>query len=479
MVGQSDQDVFKLPGVEIARLIKSRKVSAVEVLEATFLRIDAVDKQCNAFVNLDMSGARAQANLADQMVADNPADTLPELHGVPFTVKDLVNTAGLRSTYGCRAFEDYIPDTDAVGVARMRQAGAILVGKTTTPEFAMRVTTDSLLCGITRNPWDTSLTPGGSSGGAGVAVATGMGALAVSTDGGGSARIPAAVCGILGFKPTLGAIPHETWPFHFGNNSTISINTRTVPDLAAMFNAMSGSHSSDPWSRRQRSRVEITPDPGLALKGKKILMIPAMCGNFTDQEMLEPVEKLLALLASSGLEIEVDSTEGIAFDFGIFTDMLTSNLAARFRLMTKEEQALLDPGLHLLLEGTEYQCDGVQLQQGAIHRSQLYDRVETIFSQYDFIVSPAVTARPPPAEAVGAQRIIIDGDKLPLSRWWMHLALANMTGHPAISIPCGFIDNSLPAGLNVMARWDSEQELLDLAGLVAMLKPWADKWPNL
>ena len=220
----------------------------------------------------------------------------------------------------------------------MRQAGAILVGKTTTPEFAMKITTDSLLCGITRNPWDTRLTPGGSSGGAGVAVATGMGALAVSTDGGGSARIPAAVCGILGLKPTLGAIPHETWPFHFGNNSTISINTRTVPDLTAMFNAMAGSHSSDPWSRRQRRRVEVTPDPALALKGKKMLMIPAMCGNFADQEMLEPVEELLALLASSGLEIEVDGTEGIAFDFGIFTEMLTSNLAARFRLMTKEEQ---------------------------------------------------------------------------------------------------------------------------------------------
>lgn len=479
MVGQSDQDIFRLSGVEIARLIKSRKVSAVEVLAATFSRIDAVNKHCNAFVNLDTSGARAQAILADQIVADNAADTLPELHGVPFTVKDLVNTAGLRSTYGCRAFEDHIPHTDAIGVARMRQAGAILVGKTTTPEFAMKITTDSLLCGITRNPWDTRLTPGGSSGGAGVAVATGMGALAVSTDGGGSARIPAAVCGILGLKPTLGAIPHETWPFHFGNNSTISINTRTVPDLTAMFNAMAGSHSSDPWSRRQRRRVEVTPDPALALKGKKMLMIPAMCGNFADQEMLEPVEELLAQLASSGLEIEVDSTEGIAFDFGIFTELLTSNLAARFRLMTKEEQALLDPGLHPLLESTGYKSDGVQLQQGAIHRSELYDRVEAIFGQYDFIASPAVTARPPPAEVVGAQPIIIDGNKVSMSRWWMHLAVANMTGHPAISIPSGFVDNSLPAGLNVMARWDSEQELLNLAGLVAMLKPWADKWPNL
>jgi aspartyl-tRNA(Asn)/glutamyl-tRNA(Gln) amidotransferase subunit A len=471
-------DIIKLPGVELARLIKSGETSAAEVLEATLSRIREVDQHLNAFVNLDVSGARTQARLADQMVVDNAVEDLPALHGVPFTVKDLLNTAGVRSTYGSRAFAAYIPDTDAVGVARMRRAGAILVGKTTTPEFAVKVTTDSLLCGITRNPWNTRLTSGGSSGGAGVAVATGMGTLAVSTDGGGSARIPAAVCGVLGLKPTLGAIPHETWPFHFGNNSTVSINSRTVPDLAAMFNAMSGAHASDPLSRRLRRPVEIAKDPELKLKGKRLLMIPSMAGNTVDQEMLESVEAMLSLLASSGMNIEVASSDPIKFDSSIFSNLLTTNLAARVRSMTQQQQALLDPGLHQLLEGSGYHSDGVQLQQEAIERSRLYDRVETIFSEFDFIVTPTLTARPPPADSDGVQRVNIGGEMLPLSRWWIHLALANMTGHPAISIPCGFIGDSLPAGLNVMAGWDSEQELLDLAALIAVLKPWMDRWPE-
>jgi len=471
-------NITELPGVEIARLIKNREFSATEVLEATLYRIDEVNRYCNAFVNLDIPAARAQAGRADKMLLTKAVGDLPELHGVPFTAKDLIDTAGMRSTYGSRAFADYVPEKDAACIERMRRAGAILIGKTTTPELAMKVTTDSLLSGITRNPWDTNLTPGGSSGGAGAAVATGMGALAVSTDGGGSARIPAAACGILGLKPTIGAIPHETWPFHYGNNSTISINTRTVEDLAVMFNAMAGAHPGDPWSRRQRNPVAAGKDPEIRLKGKKMLMIPAMGGNQTDQEVLEPVEGMLDLLACSGLEIEVARSDPTEFDFAMVLNLLTSNLAARVRSMTKPQQELLDPGLTPLVDGKAYQCDGVQLQQEAIQRSQLYDRVETIFRQFDFIVTPTVTARPPPADTDESQRVSINGETFGLSRWWMHLALVNMTGHPAISIPCGFIGDSLPAGLHAVGRWDSEQELLDLAALIAVLKPWMDKRPE-
>jgi len=471
-------DITKLSAVEVAKCIKRKEISALEVLDATFSHIDEVNSTCNAFVNLDITGARAQASRADQMVADCAADQLPDFHGVPFTVKDLLNTAGLKSTYGSRAFADFIPDTDAVGVARMRRAGAILIAKTTTPEFAMKVTTDSLLSGITRNPWDTQLTPGGSSGGAGAAVATGMGALAVSTDGGGSARIPAAACGILGLKPTLGAIPHETWPFHFGNNSTVSVNTRTVPDLVAMFNAMAGAHACDPWSRRSRRIIQLSQNPIGKLKGKKLLLMPVMAGNSFDKQWLEPVEAMLDLLACSGLHIEVADSDRIAFDPRIFSKLLTVNLAARIRMMSTEEQQLLDPVLQQLLD-PDYGCDGIQLQQDAIERSRLYDRVEAVLTQFDFIVTPTLAAKPPRADSVEVQRVNINGKMQPLSRWWIHLALANMTGHPALSIPSGFTSDRLPAGCNVIGRWDSEQDLFDLAALIADVQPWMDSWPAL
>ncbi len=394
-------EILGLSGTAIAKLIKNGEVSAVDVMEQALNQADKVQAHLNPFVTITREAALAQAKQADELLKRTRPETLPAFFGVPFTVKDLLDTQGVQTTYGSRSLEHNIPDSDVVAVARMRAAGAILLGKTTTPEFASKVTTDAVLTGITRNPWAPSLSCGGSSGGDGVAVATGTVPFGVSTDGGGSSRIPAAACGVLGMKVTIGAIPHESWPFHFGNNSSISMNCRHPEDLVTLFNTMSGAHHLDPWSRREIKTMSPLVDPARAVQGKRALFIPALGGNIADAQYQAIVEKGLAKLGDLGLDIDVALDDPTEFQPGIATQMMTSNLAARVRQMPVEAQQLLGPVLQSLLEEETFKSDGVRLQSDAIDRSRTYDRLERVLSQYDFVLTPTLTAPPPLADLNG------------------------------------------------------------------------------
>src|SRR5271169_160502 len=206
-------DLAFTSAAELARLIARRELSPVELVDAALDRIERSQASLNAFITVCAEEARAAARTAEAAVMRG--DALGPLHGVPFSVKDLVNTAGVRTTFGSVALAGNVPAADSVAVARLKQAGAILIGKTTTPEFGHKPFTEAPLFGRTANAWDQSRTSGGSSGGAAVAVAAGLGPLAVGTDGGGSGRIPAACNGVVGFKQTLGLIPHDLTPDGF------------------------------------------------------------------------------------------------------------------------------------------------------------------------------------------------------------------------------------------------------------------------
>jgi aspartyl-tRNA(Asn)/glutamyl-tRNA(Gln) amidotransferase subunit A len=359
----------------------------------------------------------------------------------------------------------------------MKAAGAILLGKTTTPEFASKVTTDSLLSGITRNPWSQTLSPGGSSGGDCVAVVTGVVPFGVSTDGGGSSRIPASTCGILGMKVTIGAIPHESWPFHYGNNSSISMNCRHPIDLASLFNTMSGAHRFDPWSRRQIPNIVSSSDSYQSVSGKRALFIPTLGGNIVDDEYLAVVQKALEQLKCSGLQVDVALDDPTQFNPDITTKMMVCNLAARVRKMPKDQQERLGPVLRGLLDEKQLRMDGVILQSDAISRSQTYDRLEHLLDSYDFIFSATLTAAPPLADPDSDQDITINGNKEAISRWWTHLSISNLTGHPSISIPCGTDSNNLPVGLHAIGGWDREQDLVTLACEISTFYDWTKNCP--
>lgn len=459
--------MLDLPANAIARLIRNRDVSVSELMEETLKRADEVQTRFNAFVTIAHDSALLQAQQADRAISDASPESLPELFGVPFSVKDLLDTEGVRTTYGSRALAENVPQTDIVAVARMRAAGAILIGKTTTSEFASSVLTDSPLSGVTRNPWNPELSSGGSSGGAGVAAATGCGTIAISTDGGGSSRIPGAACGVLGLKGTLGAIPHESWPFHFGNNSSVSINSRFPQDLITAFNVMAGAHRLDPWSRRPASRIRAPEDPGQAVAGRRAVFIRAMGGNVVDRAYMAIVERALEGLEAAGLRVEVADTDPTEFDPSMATHMIACNLAVRMRALPAEQQELLGPALKGLLDEEGYKPDGVRVQAEAISRSRAYDRLETLLQDYDLVLSPTLTATPPLAESSGDPCVLINGEEKAIDKWWSHLSLANMTGHPAISIPCGADADGLPVGLHAIAGWDREQELIDLASAVS------------
>ena len=471
-------DMSKLSAVTIAQRIKSGEVSSLEVVEKALKRGDEIQSRLNPFVTITHDEALAEAKKADDIRRRSQPESLPVFFGVPFTVKDLLDTKGVRTTYGSRALENSTPDKDIVAVARMRAAGAILLGKTTTPEFASKVTTDSALCGITRNPWAPSLSAGGSSGGDCVAVATGVAPLGVSTDGGGSSRIPGAACGVLGLKVTIGAIPHESWPFHFGNNSSISMNCRHPEDLAALFNTMSGAHHLDPWSRREISTVSMPGEAERAVGGRRALFIPALGGNVTDAKYLAIVEQALGMLCGLCMHIDVASPDPTEFNPGIATQMIVCNLAARVRQMPAAAQERLGPILQGLLDEEKFIPDGVRLQSDAISRSRTYDRLEQLFSSYDFVLTPTLTAPPPQADPDGDQSVIINGNKESIDKWWTHLSIANLTGHPAISVPCGTDANDLPVGLHAIGGWDREQDLLALACAVSTFSNWIERSPD-
>lgn len=470
-------EILGLSGTAIAKRIKNGEVSAVDVMEQALNQADKVQAHLNPFVTITREAALAQAKQADELLKRTRPETLPAFFGVPFTVKDLLDTQGVQTTYGSRSLEHNIPDSDVVAVARMRAAGAILLGKTTTPEFASKVTTDAVLTGITRNPWAPSLSCGGSSGGDGVAVATGTVPFGVSTDGGGSSRIPASACGVLGMKVTIGAIPHESWPFHFGNNSSISMNCRHPEDLVTLFNTMSGAHHLDPWSLREINTMSPLVDPARAVQGKRALFIPALGGNIADAQYQAIVEKGLAKLGDLGLDIDVALDDPTEFQPGIATQMMTSNLAARVRQMPVEAQQLLGPVLQSLLEEETFKSDGVRLQSDAIDRSRTYDRLERVLSQYDFVLTPTLTAPPPLADPNGDQRVTINGNKERVNKWWTHLCIANLTGHPAISIPCGIDTNDLPVGLHAIGGWDRDSDLVSLAFASIACFDWTERRP--
>src|SRR5215475_8417936 len=291
----------------LARQIRTKAISPVAVVDAVLQRIEALQPTVNAFITVTADEARDAARRAEATLMAGGA--VGPLHGVPFSVKDLLFTKGVRTTMGSFIFADQVPAEDAVPVRRLRDAGAILIGKTTTPEFGHKPLTDSPLFGVTRNPWNLSRTAGGSSGGAAAAVLTGQGPLALGTDGGGSIRIPAACCGVVGLKPTLGRVPHVHQADLFSTTSYIGPMARSVAEAAALFDAIVGFDPGDPYSR-----PEPRDDPrDVEVRGRRIGWLPRVGNRLVDSDVLTACEAAARHLEGRGAVVETvdeDATSG-------------------------------------------------------------------------------------------------------------------------------------------------------------------------
>jgi aspartyl-tRNA(Asn)/glutamyl-tRNA(Gln) amidotransferase subunit A len=456
---------------ELAASLRDGSTTAVALVEEALGRIDRTQATLNAFVTVCRDDALAAAREAD--AARKRGETQGPLAGIPVSVKDIVNTKGVRTTWGSRLMAESVPDADAVAVARLKEAGAIFLGKTTTSEFAHKLLTDSPLTGTTRNPWDLARTPGGSSGGAAVAVAGGMGPLALATDAGASTRLPAACTGIVGLKPTLGVVPHSQVPDGFNNFIHLGVMARTVADAALLLDVLAGPHPADPHSLRapRPDAVAALARP-LPLAGLRIAWRP-FCGNTKlDGATRRLCEGVLDALAEAGAAVRED-TSPIDNAEPSWRVLQQSNWAARLGKTLDAVESRIDPSLaEGVRAGLAY--SGQDLLQATYKRTAFFRTVQGWFREADFVVTPTMSRPPLAADHPALRPIEIEGEDAGDMRasWSPYLNLFDLTGHPAVSVPCGRTPDGLPAGMQIVGKWYGDAEVLRLAARVEEIVGW-------
>jgi len=437
---------------------------------AALARIADDSAGINAFVHVDAEAALAAAEALD---ADPQKQLLP-LAGLPVGVKDILNVAGMPTRWGSRIMAKAAPAAkDTIAVARLRAAGAIIIGKTSTTEFAHAMMGYSQAHGLTRNPWNAAVTCGGSSAGAGAAVAAGLIPLALATDAGASTRLPAACCGVVGLKPTLGRIPHDLVPEGFANFIHLGLIARDVPTIAKALDALSGPIAADPHSIGLAA-----PDCMAALNkptdwaGKRLLVI-LQGGNKRLAEdvrvaTLEAVESFKAMGMQVRLyEGEIENAEPT------WRILQQSNWAARFAAQLSEVETQLEPSLVTgIREALGY--SGLDLQRALYRRTEIFRRTQGLFADADFILTPVGSRGPIDAEHPVLAPISIEGEEVGDMRreWTPYLSWFDLTGHPAISLPCGTDRAGAPLGIQVVAPWYAEANLLALSRAYQQARPW-------
>ncbi|MBP6770874.1 MAG: amidase [Reyranella sp.] len=471
-------DLTRLPASDLREQIATKKLSPVELTDAVLARADRLQPVLNCFVTLVPDQARAAAKAAEDAVMRG--EPLGLLHGIPFAAKDLVNTAGVRTTFGSLLYENNVPKEDAVCAARVKAAGGILFGKTTTPEFGHKSLTDGPLFGRTRNAWSANHTSGGSSGGAAVAVAAGIGPIGIATDGGGSTRIPAAINGMVGLKQSNGVIPHSQVADAFGNYTYVTPMTRTVMDTALMLQAMAGPHPSDPWSIGVEPKDYLTAARAEGdLKGRRILYSATLGNTMVAKDVRAAFEQSLVRLRELGAEL-VELTEELPDLSSAWKVINHTTWKARFDEMIRRDGNRMTPSLvRQVAEAADW--SGADYQRAMFQRSDLFRMVQRWFETADFLVTPTVSRTALPIDQDLFDPITIDGVEAGELRrnWFPYTMPFNITGHPALSICNGYDSEGLPTSLQIVGRFRDEASVLRAAALYEASENWLDRWPDL
>ncbi len=461
-----------MPATELAQAIRTGQVSSVEVTQHFYQRIERLDPQLNSYLTLCKDQAMADAHAADDAVARGWA--LGPLHGIPISIKDLELSKGIPSTMGSALFRDRIPDMDSIVVERVKASGAVVLGKTNTPEFGQSGTTENELGEPCRNPWNTARTPGGSSGGAGAALAAGLCTIATGSDGGGSIRIPASFCGVFGIKPTQHRVPRyggygRPAANHFSQSGPMS---RTVADTALLLQVLAGPDSRDPNSIR-----ETPPDfsAGLSrgVEGMRIAWSSDYGYAGVDPEVVEIAARAARVFEELGAIVE-DAPLKLEDPFDAFFDVFATAAFTSYGHMLEEHRhEFSPPGLYSIEHGSRVTGAGLSR---AIHQvDRLGRQMEDFFDTYDLLLSPTM---PTPAFEVGTRPAVIGGKEV--DPQWGFIPFTypiNMTGQTAASIPCGFSSDGLPIGLHIIGPRRAEARVLQASAAFEAARPWADKIP--
>lgn len=458
-----------MPAADLAEAIRKKQVSPIEAVEAVLSRIERVNPRLNAYCTVTADAARAEARVAEAAVLRG--DRVGPLHGVPYSVKDLVITRGVRTAFGSRIYEHNVPDEDAPVVERLRAAGAILVGKTTTPEFGWKGTTDSPLTGISRNPWDLTKSPGGSSGGAAAALAAGLGPLAVGTDGGGSIRIPGSFCGVFGLKPTCGLVPVYPVPTT-GTLSHVGPMTRTVRDAALMLSTMAGPDDRDPLSF-PAAGGDYAYGLETGVRNIRVAWSPTFGYARVAPEVRRVTEAAALRFQEQGCRVEL--VERVFEDPDpIWAPLFYAGVAARLQDALPEWRDRIDPGLLEVIEEGK-RLSAMAFKQAEFGRAAFYQDVRKLFLTYDLLLSPTLAAVP---FAAGMERPLESPGQSRLS-WVAFTYPFNLTGQPAATVPCGFTADGLPVGLQIVGARLQDALVLRAAAAFEAAAPWAGSRPAL
>ena len=453
---------------ELIARYREGSLSPVEATRATLDRIDALEERLNAYCLVDEEGAMAAARASEaRWHAGTP---MGRLDGVPTSIKDIVLTRGWPTLRGSKTIErDREWTDDAPPVARLREHGAVLLGKTATPEFAMKGVTDSPLTGITRNPWNPDLTPGGSSGGAGAAVAAGMCALALGTDAGGSIRIPSSFCGIFGLKPSYGRVP--AWPpTPFGIFAATGPMTRTVADAALMLNAIAEPDARD-WNALPYEGTDFLHRLDRGIEGLRIAFSPTLGYAEVDREVAKIVETGVAVFAECGAHVEMEDP-GFS-DPAPFWHVLFRGLTQfAFRDMTEDLLAVMDPFVAEKIRDAR----GLHLDaylEAERRRAELGAHMKAFHQRYDLLVTPATAVAAFPVDRPAPDR----GPERDTTEWPFSLPF-NLTRQPAASVPCGFTADGRPVGLQIVGPPHGDGLVLRAARAFETARPWSARRPD-
>lgn len=475
-----DNELWKHSASYLAKMVKKKQISPVEILEHYLERIHAINPKVNALCTIVEDMARKAAERAEQAVV--LCKELGPLHGLPIAIKDTTPTAGIRTTFGSKLFADHIPQTDAIHVKRIKDAGAIILGKTNVPESAHKGTTDNLLFGSTKNPWNLEKTSGGSSGGSAAAVAAGLIPFAEGSDGGGSIRVPASLCGIYGLKPTYGRIPFE------GNRSNMFSSqnpflhygplTRTVEDAALLFSVMNGPDPLDPYCLPDMGE-QFVDEMKETDRSIRIAYSPDLGIYKIDQRVRASMETAVAQLRRIGYEVE-----HVSVDFELsgeeiiqsFRTIYQSQLAAKFSSYLPESESLFTASLVKMIKSGE-KVTLQDMKRVEPIRTHVWHKIQDAFATYDLLVTPTV-AIPAFSHRVDAPDEI-NGMAISPDLDWFLTPLFNLTGHPVASMPIGFTDDGLPVGMQIIGRRFAESTILRVSYDYERAFPWTDRVPRL
>ncbi len=463
-------DLTFLPAVAMAEQIRQKKISSVELVEAHLVQIERLNSRLNAFVQVDAEGARRAAQHADAAVMQEKV--LGPLHGVPISIKSSISVAGMRCESGTRLRAGLISTQDAPLVTRLKNAGAIVLGVTNTPEFLMAWETDNLLYGCTNSPWDLERTPGGSSGGEAAAIAAGMSAGGVGSDGGGSIRVPAHFSGICGLKPTPGRIPATGhFPVSAGPFALIGVvgpMARTVADLKVLFEVMQGPDDGDTCAAP-------VPVRWLSADAVKNLRI----GYFEDDgrtqvtpETRVAVRTAAKALRSAGFQVEPFQPPGLEEARQLWHKFFVVAGGMLLKPMFKEGDADLSPILKQFLDWSAEQPahTGRSLLDAWIQRDLLRARFLAQMQQYPILLCPAAAV---PAFRHGERSWQVEGKTVHYLDAWSYTEFFNLLGNPAAVVPVGRSPEGLPIGVQIVGRpWEEEQVLAVAAELETQCGAW-------